>query len=666
MRHSSQTLRRSAAILCASGLAMSGLLLSAPTAFGADPVYATINTDTTTALYIHKYDLSADPTEKATGQYSDIDNVPATAKPLNGATFAVTPVQYNAKFDPSKVTTADGDTSYSGDYEWKTFDLSDRSQWLKLQDSNGEALDIVDTTANDIEAQYKFQFRLDPTTDNTTTVTTQKQNDGNPDGEAQKDGIAKFQPKGDTTQPKDGLYFVKETGSGTTTVQEFISPFVVTLPLSTSTGSWNYTPHVFPKNKGLGKVTKSLIGGDTLSPTTAPAAGVTNTGIRNDGASADTTSKQLVWRISSILTDPIKYDADKKTGGYTKFEVVDHLADGASVTTATGVKVVLAKSAPASFDVTSDTAKGISVLATGDYTLKSSTDGKTFAAAGATVSGPNHLKVELSPDGLAKINALGDDASDYKLYVLIKTAVDPSKYDATNGSLVNKASDSFTNGGNNGGGNTDPNPNDPNDPNHNGYDVTATLNIYKYAATSGDGWKTKKDFEDATKDDASLKLAGSVFTIYQPKDASALTALDDAACKALDPASDTAKKLGTLTTQTGGTISGKVTIGTSKDTTSGKFCLAETEATSGYKTPGHANAKMIILTAPVTDKDGTTSTNELDVAYANKQLSTIDKLVKLPLTGAAGQMILMIAGVALIGGGALWLVAARRRRNEDA
>lgn len=51
-----------------------------------------------------------------------------------------------------------------------------------------------------------------------------------------------------TALPK-GLYLVTETGYGANTITTPAEPFLVTLPLAQSKGSWLYDVHVYPKNK---------------------------------------------------------------------------------------------------------------------------------------------------------------------------------------------------------------------------------------------------------------------------------------------------------------------------------------------------------------------------------------------------------------------------------
>lgn len=52
-----------------------------------------------------------------------------------------------------------------------------------------------------------------------------------------------------------GLYLVQETNPGANPIAAPAVPFLVALPLPTGDGTWNYTPHVYPKN-ALSTITK--------------------------------------------------------------------------------------------------------------------------------------------------------------------------------------------------------------------------------------------------------------------------------------------------------------------------------------------------------------------------------------------------------------------------
>lgn len=73
-----------------------------------------------------------------------------------------------------------------------------------------------------------------------------------------------------------GLYLVQETGYGTNPIAAPAQPFLVSLPLPTANGTWNYDAHVYPKN-ALKVVTKTVddsaayVMGDTVDWTVTTA-----------------------------------------------------------------------------------------------------------------------------------------------------------------------------------------------------------------------------------------------------------------------------------------------------------------------------------------------------------------------------------------------------------
>lgn len=131
--------------------------------------------------------------------------------------------------------------------------------------------------------------------------------------------------------------------------------------------------------------------------------------------------------------------------------------------------------------------------------------------------------------------------------------------------------------------------------------------------------------------DKSNNLAGAEFAIYSDADAT--------------------KLVGNLTTESDGTASITLWVGNNDDTTQ-KYWVKETKAPAGY-----------ILDAsvkPVTVEAGTTSKAAV-FDFENTQQGHPN----LPLTGADGKMLAMIAGIGLmlIAGGAA-IVVANRRKNQ--
>ncbi|SMX82386.1 SpaH/EbpB family LPXTG-anchored major pilin [Brevibacterium antiquum] len=162
---------------------------------------------------------------------------------------------------------------------------------------------------------------------------------------------------------------------------------------------------------------------------------------------------------------------------------------------------------------------------------------------------------------------------------------------------------------------------------------TALVNVNDSGAetpTVSSNWGSLTIHKSA-KGDKSNTLAGAEFAIYSDADAT--------------------KLVGNLTTEADGTASITLWVGNNDDTTQ-EYWIKETKAPAGYVLDDSVN--------PVTVEAGSTS----DAAvfdFENTQQGHPD----LPLTGADGKMLAMIAGIGLmlIAGGAA-IVVANRRKNQ--
>lgn len=107
-----------------------------------------------------------------------------------------------------------------------------------------------------------------------------------------------------------------------------------------------------------------------------------------------------------------------------------------------------------------------------------------------------------------------------------------------------------------------------------------------------------------------------------------------------------------------GTFAAKLFVG--KDTvTSRNVCLVETKAPKGYDLPTN-NYKCFTLNADKTEDLETT-----DYQIENSQSSKLTQVLEnLPETGAAGLVLMTLAGALLIGAG-FFAVAANRRREQE-
>jgi fimbrial isopeptide formation D2 family protein/LPXTG-motif cell wall-anchored protein len=191
-------LRRVVAAAGACALGIAGMAGIAQSAQAAEPVtgVGNINPDTTTSLTIHKYD-------GAQGDAGDgtVQDTSKMGNPLQGVVFTVKPV------------TMKGDTK---------IDLDTAAGWDAI-----DGIKATDVTAS----SYTFGT--------STTMTTDK------------NGVA-------TETLPHGLYLVEETGSGSNNIVSSVAPFLVTLPLSQSSGNWLYDVNVYPKNQVLAAPEKTI------------------------------------------------------------------------------------------------------------------------------------------------------------------------------------------------------------------------------------------------------------------------------------------------------------------------------------------------------------------------------------------------------------------------
>ncbi|GGI14525.1 peptidase [Galliscardovia ingluviei] len=107
-----------------------------------------------------------------------------------------------------------------------------------------------------------------------------------------------------------------------------------------------------------------------------------------------------------------------------------------------------------------------------------------------------------------------------------------------------------------------------------------------------------------------------------------------------------------------GTFTAELFVG--KDAvTSRNVCLVETQAPKGYDLPEN-NYKCFTLNADATEDSDTT-----DYTIENSQSSKLTEVLdNLPKTGAAGLVLMTLAGALLIGAG-FFAVAANRRREQE-
>lgn len=137
-----------------------------------------------------------------------------------------------------------------------------------------------------------------------------------------------------------GLYLVQETDPGANPIAQAAAPFLVSIPLPSATadGSWNYNPHVYPKNALTG-ITKSVDDssayeiGDTVSWPIEAAVPVLPQGTSyTDFAIADTLDSRLgfsgvtVYLGTTELDEGTDYELTAPAAGASGYVLVNLLA----------------------------------------------------------------------------------------------------------------------------------------------------------------------------------------------------------------------------------------------------------------------------------------------------------------------------------------------------
>jgi fimbrial isopeptide formation D2 family protein len=220
--------RRVAAAAGAVALGLAGLAGAALTANATEPGAGNIEAGKATSLTINKYAGPQDKDHVPDGTVQTPD--PSTHTALKGVEFTITPV--TAKGDQSLATNAID---------------TDPKAWDIISGPDGKtplvAGDVASVDPATNAATAKNGFVLDAA--NATVVTT----DAN--------GVGKLADGTVPTLPH-GLYLVTETGHGDNDIVSQTAPFLVTLPLPQTKGSWLYDVNAYPKNQILTGPVKTI------------------------------------------------------------------------------------------------------------------------------------------------------------------------------------------------------------------------------------------------------------------------------------------------------------------------------------------------------------------------------------------------------------------------
>ncbi|KAE8126331.1 SpaH/EbpB family LPXTG-anchored major pilin [Bifidobacterium tibiigranuli] len=534
--------RRVAAAAGAVALGLAGLAGAALTANATETGVGNIEAGKATSLTINKYAGPQDTTHVPDGTVQTPD--PSTHTALKGVEFTITPV--SAKGDQSLTTDAINTDS-------KAWDL------ISQGGNNGGPLaadDVasVDPTTNAVTP--KNSFVLDAA--NAKTVTTDAQ------------GVGRLADGTVPTLPH-GLYLVTETGHGDNDIVSQTAPFLVTLPLPQTKGSWLYDVNAYPKNQILTGPVKTI----------------------------NTTEKQTGVKVGDTVQYTIEQEVPALNTGETYNDAViyDNL-DPAEL----------------AFDSEVSVHNSGTDFVSGDYTRT------TDAATGV-------VKWTLNDSGLKKINK-GDKITIVFNAKVLKVTVTGGIANGPGNGEVGKP----------GYGST-----------FNGKTVPGTTTPYTF-------WG---NLEVTKVDESNNKLANADFSVYeggcpadnsQPAGTAVATGTSDAnglvQWSVNDPATGAASTDGSL-----GLFVANINSATEPDPASFSkdYCVYETKAPAGF-IKGDPQT--------VTIKPGTTATspaNAIDVTNVQQ------KHPNLPLTGAAGTVVMALGGIALVAaGGAAYAISRKR------
>jgi fimbrial isopeptide formation D2 family protein/LPXTG-motif cell wall-anchored protein len=543
--------RRVAAAAGAVALGLAGLAGAALTANATEPGAGNIEAGKATSLTINKYAGPQDKDHVPDGTVQTPD--PSTHTALKGVEFTITPV--TAKGDQSLATNAID---------------TDPKAWDIISGPDGKtplvAGDVASVDPATNAATAKNGFVLDAA--NATVVTT----DAN--------GVGKLADGTVPTLPH-GLYLVTETGHGDNDIVSQTAPFLVTLPLPQTKGSWLYDVNVYPKNQILTGPVKTI----------------------------NTTEEQTGVKVGDTVQYKIEQEVPALNEGETyKDAVIYDNLDNAELKYDSGE--LLTNSGTA-------LAEGVDYTFSHEVTTTTDTPAKNI----------ENVKWTLTPAGLGKIKKGDTITIVFKAKVLKVTVTGGIANGPGNGEVGKPGYGSK----------------------FNGKTVPGTTTPYTF-------WG---NLEVTKIDESNNKLANADFSVYeggcpadksQPTGTAVATGTSDSnglvKWSVNDPATGAAGTDGSL-----GLFVANVNSATAPDPASFSkdYCVYETKAPAGFI---KGDPRTVAI------KPGTTATspaNAIDVT------NTQQNHPNLPLTGAAGTIVMTLAGIALVAaGGAAYAVSRKR------
>lgn len=567
---------------------------------------ANIVTTKDVSLSIHKYQGPASATDRSDGSEKTMGT---DKKPVEGVKFTLYKVQKDGKdIDLSK---PDG---------WKEISV--------INKDNPNPSDYLKTSETDTTAGHVF----------TKTELAE--------GTTNAQGLVKFVKTGTEGNGtvvnaglKQSLYLVEETNtdgakidSKHVTVTGRVDPFFVTLPLANSTTkTWIYDVHVYPKNDTTNQVPTKTASDPTRMDVVADSTGKT------DGT-------RITWKIAIPLPSPAAgqaYDAigfsDKLAKGLTfdkvqNVQLVKYTTDGKPVTTGTANTEKLVNTATDTYY----TVKNADSVVTLDLTKTGTNNGLAKAYAFYSAAKKTGQIAKLEAEVVTKVGA---DVKDVK-------------------NIANTWADNNKTG-------DKKNPCDP--------DSTEPSDDCKTAPsdTAHYGTLHVKKVDEA---DSNKPLNDAKFDVYEITDATKATAVKTAketkgtyTFAGANDAAVTSKKVGSsLETKTVGNESGidsvKLFVRKQSDTktTSKTYCIVETAAPAGYD----------LYTQPVcydlVEDSAKTAKTANSAVVKDVKSTPMSKIVNaLPMTGARGLVVLTLCGIVGIAGTFFYIVMKRRKEQEQ-
>ena len=600
----------------------------------------TANIETTHAisLSIHKYQGTAGTTNSGGSEITNPqkDTTLKDKKPVEGVEFTLYKVQKDSK----------------------DIDLTSPDGWSAIKNIKGTAKpsDYVKDGNNDKNAQHVFTIsEVGKGTTNAQGLVKFVKTASNPavSGEVAVSTLGMH------------LYVVKETNTTgakidnkSVTVTGRVDPFFVTLPLANSTTkTWIYDVHVYPKNDTTNEVP------------TKTASDPTRMDIAED-STGNTDGTRITWTIAIPLPAP---DEGKK---YSAIGFSDKLATGLTFDKVQNVRLVKYNSETGTLITGNDNKKDLTV--TTHYTVTNPSTGNQ-----------NVLTVELTKPAAASSSTTKTGVEEAYDFYTAANGAKPKQIAKLEAEVVTKVGKDVTdvkNIANTWAGNVTTGnkttPCDPgqtygkDDPCYTAPGDTAFYGTLKVIKTDKDNNKPLTGAKFNIYEVTGKKNVSGTQTAYKAADITGLEVSESDGAKnyTLKTSNDNGTKVDsklvgtTLTTKkvtanstTEASDSVKLFVRKKSETgvTDKVYCAVETEAPAGYDLLDKPVCYNLVEDS-ATNKDGNTQT------VADMKSTPMSNIVgALPMTGARGLVILTLCGIVGIASTFFYIVMKRRKEQEQ-